>query len=397
MLKNYDICIIGGCGHVGLPLATAFASRKVSTVIYDINSKAVDLVKRGKVPFKEEGIEAPLKKSLNKTLFVSPDPNVISRSKFIIIVIGTPVDEFLNPEINQIFDCLKKYLPYFQNGQYLILRSTLYPGTTEKIKDYLKKKGKRLNVAFCPERIAEGKALKEIFDLPQIISAFDSKTEKAIKQLFKKLTKDVVALSPMEAEVAKLFTNVWRYIQFAIPNQFLIIAKKYGLNFFKIFDAIKYKYPRAKGFYGPGFAAGPCLFKDTMQLAAFNNNDFMLGHAAMLVNEGLPQYLVDYLKKKHDLSKLRVGILGMAFKADSDDHRSSLSYKLKKILELECKQVLCTDVFIKDDRFIDASKLIKGSDLVIVGAPHSAYKNLRFGKKTKVVDVWNYYGKGLEF
>ena len=257
--------------------------------------------------------------------------------------------------------------------------------------------GLPIKIAFCPERIAEGKALEEIFFLPQIVSAFDSGTVKKISRLFNKITKDIVRLSPMEAEVAKLFTNVWRYIQFSIPNQFLIIAMKYGLDFFKIFDAIKYKYPRAKGFYGPGFAAGPCLFKDTMQLASFNNNDFMLGHSAMLVNEGLPKYLVDYLKNRYKLAKLTVGVLGMSFKADNDDPRSSLSYKLKKILELECKEVICTDVYIKNPDFVKAEVLATRADLVIVATPHSEYRGLRFKKKVKVIDIWNFYGKGLEF
>jgi UDP-N-acetyl-D-mannosaminuronic acid dehydrogenase len=397
MVKNYDICVIGGCGHVGLPLAVAFASKGEKVVIYDINEKAVNSVKKGIVPFKEEGLLPLLKKTLNKKLYVSTEAEVISRSKYVIVVIGTPVDEFLNPKISDVFNCLEKYLPHFRKGQHLILRSTLYPGTTQKIKEYLKKNSVKISVSFCPERIAEGKALLEIFDLPQIVSAFDKKTERVISKLFKKLTKDIVVLSPMEAEVAKLFTNVWRYIQFSIPNQFLIIANKYGLDFHKIFDAIKYKYPRANKFYGPGFAAGPCLFKDTMQLAAFNNNDFMLGHSAMLINEGLPQYLVDYMKNKYNLSKMKVGILGMAFKAGSDDPRSSLSFKLKKILELECKEVLCTDAHIKDNRFISVKELIKKSDIIVVAAPHSQYKRLRFGKKKKVIDMWNYYGKGLEF
>lgn len=397
MNRNYEVCLIGGCGHVGLPLATAFASRNVTSVVYDINAEAINLVEQGISPFKEDGLSPLLKKHLGKKLFVSTDPEVISRSKYVIIVIGTPVDEFLNPRISDVFNCLKRYLPYFKRGQYLILRSTLYPGTSQKIKQYLMRHKKELGVAFCPERIAEGKALKELFELPQIVSAFDPATEGTVKRLFGKLTKDVVVLSPMEAEVAKLFTNVWRYIQFAIPNQFLIIANKYGLDFYKIFNAIKYKYPRANGFFSPGFAAGPCLFKDTMQLAAFNNNDFMLGHAAMLVNEGLPSYLVDFLKSRYNLSSLKVGILGMAFKANSDDKRSSLSYKLKKILELECQEVLCTDAYIKDQKYVSLAKMLNRSDLVIVATPHAVYKKVRFPKGTKVIDLWNFYCKGLEF
>ncbi|HTY13244.1 MAG TPA: nucleotide sugar dehydrogenase [Candidatus Omnitrophota bacterium] len=397
MKNEYSVCVIGGCGHVGLPLAAAFASKNIDTVVYDINRRSVEMVERGEPPFKEEGLEPLLKKVLNRSLFISSDPMVIGRSKYVIVVIGTPVDEFLNPKVNDIFVFLKQYVKYFRKGQYLILRSTLYPGTTQKVNEYLKRKKLPMKVSFCPERIAEGKALEEIFDLPQIISAFDRGTETEMKKLFGRITRDVVTVSPMEAETAKLFTNVWRYIQFAIPNQFLIVALKSGLDFYKIFNAIKFKYPRAKGFYGPGFAAGPCLFKDTMQLAAFNNNDFMLGHSAMLVNEGLPKQLVDHLKSRYGLSKLTVGVLGMAFKADSDDPRSSLSYKLKKILELECSQVLCSDIYLKDPSFVPAAKLAKDCDIVVVAAPHSEYRKLRFGKRTKVLDIWNFYGKGMEF
>jgi UDP-N-acetyl-D-mannosaminuronic acid dehydrogenase len=380
-----------------LPLAIAFASKNVKTTIFDINTEAISKTNKGIMPFKEDGAEKLLHKVINKKLFVSSDPKVISQAQYVIVVIGTPVDEFLNPKLNDVFNFFKAYSKYFRNGQDLILRSTLYPGTAQKINDFFKQKGMKIGVSFCPERIAEGKALEEIFDLPQIVSSFQPSSEKKMVVLFKKLTNDVVVLKPMEAEIAKLFTNVWRYIQFAIPNQFLIIAQKYGLDFYKIFNAIKYKYPRAKHFSGPGFAAGPCLFKDTMQLAAFNNNDFMLGHAAMLVNEGLPKYLVEYLKKKSNLAKLTVGILGMAFKANNDDSRSSLSYKLRKILAVEAKEVLCTDVYIKNPDFVNTKTLLAKSDLVIVATPHSAYKKLRFRPKTKVLDVWNFYEKGMEF
>jgi UDP-N-acetyl-D-mannosaminuronic acid dehydrogenase len=397
MIKSYDLCVLGGCGHVGLPLAIAFASKGLQTCIYDINEQASELVKKGIVPFKETGAADSLKKVINRTLAVSGDPLVISRSRYVIVVIGTPVDEFLNPKINEIIAFFNKYLRYFRPGQTVILRSTLYPGTSQKVKEHFEYKGLPLKIAYCPERIAEGKALEEITLLPQIVSAFDRATEKAVSRLFRRLTNDIVTLKPIEAEVAKLFTNVWRYIQFAIPNQFLIIAMKFGLDFFKILEGIRHKYPRAKGFYGPGFAAGPCLFKDTMQLASFNNNDFMLGHAAMLVNEGLPKYLVEYMKSRHNLARATVGILGMAFKADNDDPRSSLSYKLKKILELESKKVLCSDPYVKDPLFTDTATVLKQAQLIVLATPHTQYKDLKFRTETRVFDIWNFYGRGLEF
>ena len=147
-------------------------------------------------------------------------------------------------------------------------------------------------------------------------------------------------------------------------------------------------YGRALNIPSAGFAAGPCLLKDTMQLAAFNNNNFFLGHAAMMVNEGLPNYIVECLRHKYDLTKKKIGILGMAFKADIDDTRDSLSYKLGKILRFHGAKVFYTDEYAKDPTFISKQELIKTCDIVIIGAPHSAYKKLSIPKKVEVINVW---------
>src|SRR5205085_9968229 len=201
---------------------------------------------------------------------------------------------------------------------------------------------KKVELAFCPERIAEGLAMTELHSLPQIISSFSAEGVARARKLFELLTHDIVVLSPEEAELAKLFTNVWRYIKFAAANQFYMMANDRGLDFERIRQGLAQDYPRAQDMPRAGFAAGPCLFKDTMQLAAFNNNNFVLGHASMMVNEGLPLYVVARVEKQYDLASLTVGILGMAFKAESDDIRSSLSYKLKRILRFKAAAVLTT-------------------------------------------------------
>jgi len=388
-----EIVIIGGAGHVGLPLALTFASKGKKVGIYDINGETLDSIKHGKMPFVEEGAGKILKKVINKNLFVHNNLNIIRQAKVVIVVIGTPVDEHLNPKFAEIKKFFLEYIQYFRSGQTIILRSTVYPGTTDKVAELLKEKRVKVNLCFCPERIAEGKAIKEIFELPQIISGATKKAEKEAIKLFRPICKDIIVLSPLAAELAKLFTNVYRYIHFSIANQFYMIANDYGFNFYEIYKAMTYNYPRAKSLPSPGFTAGPCLFKDTMQLAAFNNYNFYLGHTAMLINEGLPNYLVLSLKKKYDLSKKKVGILGMAFKANCDDKRESLSYKLKKICEMECNKVYCSDVYIKEQGFMGPNELIRKSDLVIIGAPHKEYKKLKIPRK-KLVDIWNFYKKG---
>lgn len=396
MNKNlYDICIIGGCGHAGLPLGIAFAQAGKKVVLYDIDQKAINTISQGKMPFMEGGAEEILQSVLKKNLFLSTEKQVISDSHFVVIIIGTPIDEHLNPRFTLFKEFLSEILECLTDKQHIILRSTIFPGTTEKIRDFIRANGKQTKVSFCPERIAEGKAIEELKSLPQIIASFDDVSFREAKELFRSLNGDIIFLEPKEAELAKLFTNVWRYIQFSISNQFYQIATHYNLDYYKIFNAVTYNYPRTKSLPPAGFAAGPCLFKDTMQLAAYSNNNFFLGHAAMLINEGLPNFIVQRLKDKHILKDKTVGILGMAFKGDIDDNRESLSYKLKKILEIESKQVLCTDPFVKDDALVSLDMTINNSDILILAAPHSRYRkiNIDFSKKI-VVDVWNFFEKG---
>ncbi len=398
MRFNFDVCVVGGCGHVGLPLALTFAEAHLKTAIYDINKKSLELIAKGIVPFKEKGAEYLLKKSLkNNRLKLFNQPSIIAQSEFIIVIVGTPIDEFLNPKVQNIVDIFDEIKPYLKSGQTIILRSTIFPGTTKKVRNLIQKNKLKINLAFCPERVAEGKAIEEIRDLPQIISGFDPISIKKARQLFSHVAKDLVELNPEEAELAKLFTNSWRYIQFAVANQFFTIAHQSSLDFYRILSAIKFKYPRAKDFPAAGFAAGPCLLKDTMQIASFSNNSFFLGHSAMLVNEGLPNYIVAKLKEKNDLAGKTIGIIGMAFKAESDDKRTSLAYKLRRMLEIEAKQVLCTDVYIKDKNFYSLAEVLQKSDILIIGCPHAEYKKIKIKPKQKLVDIWNFLGQGGNF
>ena len=215
-------------------------------------------------------------------------------------------------------------------------------------------------------------------------------------RLFGTLTSEIVHLSPEEAELAKLFTNTWRYIKFAAANQFYMMANERGLDFERIREGLSRDYPRAADMPGAGFAAGPCLFKDTMQLAAFSDNNFQLGHSAMLVNEGLPLYVVTRLEKKYDLSELTVGILGMAFKGGSDDIRSSLSYKLRRVLKFKAKAVLCTDPHVTEDTdptLLPLDAVLAKADILIVATPHPEYRGIVTNKP--VADVWNLLGHGV--
>ena len=394
--KPTDLAVIGGCGHVGLPLGLAFADRGLRVVLHDIDPGAVDRVRAGKMPFDEPGAPEVLERVLaDGSLTATTDPSALALADAIIVVIGTPVDEHLNPDPFAVQYAIETVADHLVDGQLLVLRSTVYPGVTAMVERLMERLGKRIDVAFCPERIAEGKALEELVALPQIVSGRTPEAVARATALFGRLTDDIVPLVPEEAELAKLFTNTWRYVKFATANQLFMIANDYGLDFERIRAAIVHEYPRAADMPGPGFAAGPCLLKDTMQLAAFNNNNFVLGHASMAVNEGLPLYLVARIESRMDLSGKTVGILGMSFKAGSDDIRSSLSYKLKRLLRFKTAGVLCTDPFVQvDPDLVPLDEVLTRADLLIIGAPHPAYRDLRSDKP--IVDVWNLLGRGVQ-
>lgn len=396
MTKPKDVVVIGGAGHVGLPLAIVLANSGLKTVIYDTSKWAVEKCLSGEMPFIEPGADELLVKNLeNGNLTATVDPLVISEAKNVIVVIGTPVDEHLNPDPNALTNAIQDVAHFLDESQLIVLRSTIYPGVTNRVSNFLEQNGLKMDVAFCPERIAEHHAMEELKSLPQIVSGNSEVATNRAAELFSGIAASIVRMQPEEAEYAKLFTNTWRYIKFAVANQFFMMANDKRLDYSKILEGIKEDYPRAKDLPGAGFAAGPCLFKDTMQLTAASDNNFALGHAAMLVNEGLPLYLISKLEQKYDLGNKVVGILGMAFKGESDDIRSSLSYKLLRTLKFKAKEVIISDPYVTKEiepNLISEKDVIANSDILIIAAPHNRYKSIVTEKV--IVDVWNLLGNG---
>lgn len=394
-IENADITVVGGAGHVGIPLVLALAESGLRVNVNDLNQATLDTLAAGKLPFIETGAEGVLARALaNKRLVFSNGPDRISTGGPVIITIGTPIDEFLNPVRSVVQDCMEPLLPRLADGQLVILRSTVFPGTTDWLASWLESKGRKLRIAFCPERVVQGNGLNELQAMPQIVSGTSPEAEREAAALFERIAPEVVTLSPLEAEFAKLFANAYRYIEFAATNEFYLIAKAAGVDYHRVLQGMKHNYPRLKSMPRPGFAAGPCLVKDTMQLSAFASNQFGLGHAALLINEGLVLRVIEDIKRRFDLSKMTVGLLGMAFKAESDDVRASLSYKFKKVLASQAKAVLTTDPFVTTDpELVPLDTVVAESDLLILCAPHGAYKTADF-KGKPVFDVWGHVDGG---
>ncbi|HXY92572.1 MAG TPA: nucleotide sugar dehydrogenase [Acidimicrobiia bacterium] len=390
-----DVTIVGGCGRVGLPLGLAFARCGLRVALYDVRADAVDTVNAGEMPFIEPGApEALAAVRADGVLTATLDPGSVGEAEHVIVVIGTPIDEHHNPDLGAVDRAINEIAGNLHDGQLLVLRSTVYPGVTAVVERLVRKLGLDVDVAFCPERIAEGKAMEELGELPQIVAARTPRALERAAKLFRNLTHEVVFLEPEEAELAKLFTNAWRYVKFAAANQLFMMANDFGLDYERVRQAVRHNYPRAADLPGAGFAAGPCLFKDTMQLAAFNNNNFPLGQASVTVNEGLPLYVLACIERRYDLSHMTVGVLGMAFKGESDDIRSSLSYKLKRILRFKAGEVLCTDPYVTvDPELLPLDEVCRRADLLVIGAPHKVYADVEF--RVPVVDIWNLLGSGV--
>jgi UDP-N-acetyl-D-mannosaminuronic acid dehydrogenase len=393
---DLDLVVLGGGGHVGLPLSLAFASAGMQVGIYDTNQSTLERIARCEMPFRENGADELLREVMpTGRIALGSDAEMIGRSDRLVVVVGTPVDEFLGPSMTIFERTVEQIAPHLRDGALIVLRSTVYPGTTAYVAQRLAHRGCRVDVVFCPERIAEGHALEELHSLPQIVGADTDDAAARATELFAKLTDTTVRTTTKEAELVKLFNNTWRYMKFAVANQFFMIAHQAGVDYTRVLHAVRHEYPRGADLPAPGFAAGPCLFKDTMQLAAFTADHFPMGQAAMQINEGLPAYVVSALERRYgSLQGKPVGILGMAFKAESDDSRSSLSYKLRKLLSWAGATVRCTDPYVPDQRLESLEAVVANSEILILGVPHKAYRGLNVGGKD-VVDIWGAMGEGI--
>ncbi len=383
MKFKYNISIIGGAGHVGFPLGLIFASKKLKVNLIDKNSYNLSLIKKGKCPFKEDLAPKYLKK-YKKNISTSTNIVDVKYSKNIIICIGTPIAKNLNPKKEALFKIFKKIKKIVKPNQNIIVRSSIYINAMQEIKN----KFKFQNITYCPERIVQGKSLIELPKLPQLVSGFEEKSVKNSKILFSKICKKVITTTVEESELIKLFSNSFRFVHFAISNQFYMMCEELGLSYRKIRKIMKYGYDRNNFIPSAGFASGPCLSKDTMQLSSFFNHKFLLGKIAMDINHGLPNFIIKNLKKKMSLKNKTIGILGLSFKAETDDIRDSLSIELIKLLKKNKIKYLSNDPYYKFKNNTSVSKLIDKSNIIILAIPHKVYSKLKIPKNKIFINIW---------
>ena len=387
MINRNFICIIGGAGHVGAPLGLALSSKGYNVALIDKNQKNIKKINNGIMPFVEDGCEKLLKKMIYKRkIFATNQLNEVKKCKYIIVCIGTPINNKLKQNLKKFFNFFYNIKKYLNKNHIIIIRSSIYQGTCNRVFNIVKTRCN--NLSYCPERIAQGKSLTELPKLSQIISGKNVKAKIESGKIFKKICKKIIYTKIIEAELIKLFSNAYRYINFSISNQFYKICKNEGLDFFKVRNLMRDNYKRNADIPLAGFTAGPCLLKDTMQLSSFYNHRFPLFHDAMSINESLPRFIINKLNEKYNLKKKTVGVLGLSFKAENDDIRDSLSIKLLKKLKSKKIKTLQSDEYYEDKKNVDKNVLIKKSDIIIIATPHKAYKNIKINKNKVLVDVW---------
>src|SRR5215207_9848968 len=402
---TYDVCVIG-LGRVGLPLALSFADAGMSVLGVDNDPDVLAALRERRMPFKEPGTDELLARC---ELALSHRAADGAQARAIVLTLGTPSFSHIEIDMGDIRSVLDDLLPVLREGQLVVLRSTVAPSTTEFVAGYLEKHrgfrvGEDLFVAHVPERIAADRFMDEIGTLPCIVGGVGEASGERAARLFEPLGAPIVHTTPVQAELAKIWTNILRYATFALPNLLLMDCERYGANVFDVIELVNRDYPRG-GMAMPGLTGGTCLRKDFAFSEERSNAPGMLLGVSR-VHETVPLFLVDGVKRRlgGSLRERKVAVLGLAFKRDTDDERDSLSHKLVRLLERELADVAVHDPMVATPSasFEDA---VSGADAIIVATNHSAYSRPetlaaiaeRAGADCLVVDPWNALGAGQVF
>jgi UDP-N-acetyl-D-mannosaminuronic acid dehydrogenase len=393
-----------GLGRIGLPLALSFADRDIDVVGVDREPRVLEAVGAGRMPFQETGTQELLERVLPAgRLRMSQRIQDAAGADYVVLTLGTPTHVHIEIDISQIRDAVDDLLPLLHEGQTIILRSTVAPGTTEWVAGYIEQRrgfrvGEDIFVAHVPERIAVNHFLEEIATLPCIVGGVGEGSGESAGRLFEVFGTEIVQTTPVQAELAKIWTNILRYAQFALPNLLMMECEQYGANVFDVIDLINHDYPRG-GMARPGLTAGTCLRKDFAFSEERSSAPGMLLGVSR-VHESMPLFLVEGLKRRlgGSLRDCKVAVLGLTFKRDSDDVRDSLSAKLIRLLERELAHVARHDPFLAEGTEPLESALA-GANAVVVATNHSEYERLlpQVPEEAVLVDPWNVTGTGQVF
>jgi UDP-N-acetyl-D-mannosaminuronic acid dehydrogenase len=406
--SSAEVAVVG-LGRVGLPLALSLADRGLRTIGVDRDPRVLESVGEGRMPFSESGAQEVLERVREAgTLKLTERVAEAAAARQVVLTLGTPSFSHIEIDMRDIRSVLDDLLGVLEGGHSLILRSTIAPGTTEFVAGYLAKHrgfqvGEDIFVAHAPERIAAGRFLEEIDTLPCIIGGVGERSGEVAAELFGVFDAPIVQTTPVQAELAKIWTNILRYTQFALPNLLMMDCERHAANVFEVIDLINRDYPRG-GIAQPGFTAGTCLRKDFAFSEERSAAPGML-LAVSRVNESVPLFLLEGAKRRlGTLADRRVAVLGLAFKADTDDERDSLAHKLIRLAERELADVVVHDPLVATPT-ASLEEAVKDAEVVVMATNHSRFRSpstlaaIAAGASPEclVVDPWNCWGAGQVF
>jgi UDP-N-acetyl-D-mannosaminuronic acid dehydrogenase len=398
-----------GLGRVGLPLALCFADRGLRVLGVDNDPAVLDSIRAGRMPFREAGTQELLERVLGDgRLELAERAADAAQADDIVITVGTPSFSHIESDLRQVRAAVDDLLPLLRPGHALILRSTIAPGTTDYVAGYLEKQrglrvGEDLFVAHAPERIAAGRFLEEISTLPCIVGGVGEASTERAASTFSVFAAPIVRTTPVQAELAKIWTNILRYATFALPNLLMMDCERYGANVFEVIELINRDFPRG-GMAAPGMTAGTCLRKDFAFSEERSNAPGML-LAVSRVHESVPLFLVEGVQRRiGNLASRKVAVLGLTFKRDTDDERDSLAPKLIRLLERELADVAVCDPHAPSPTQ-PLEQAVQDADVVIVATNHSEFERpevldeivRRAADDCLLVDPWNALGTGQVF
>ena len=375
------VCVVGGGGHVGLPLAVVLADAGHDVAAVDTSQERIRQIQSGLSPFFEPGLDERLRSVLQRgSLSLGSDLAVAKDSDVIIIVVGTDLDESGRPQNDSVLDVVNQLREYLSPSSTLVLRSTVLPGTTARVAEALSNRSGE--VAYCPERIAEGRALEELRAMPQLVGTKHGMGSERLVSLFSSLGVEVINMTWQEAELSKLILNTWRYSQFALANEFAHVCEAHGVSFAKIRSEMMRQYPRSSGLMTPGFAGGPCLRKDTLQLFSATEPRSELLLAILRHHDEVVEKVSDAVAAVVGVTDKHVVQLGLTFKPNSDDLRGSVAIDLARRLQRKLKNFIVVDPYVDSHpefRMLPLQDALKSADLAVIGTRHSEFANLPKG------------------
>ena len=376
---KYKVAVVGGAGHIGLPLSCYIQNVGIDTSIIDTNEENINKINSSTPPFLEYELENQLKIALSNGLKASTQIEEIKNCEIIIVTLGTSSNQEI---VDKFHELIETVILNMKEGSTLILRSTVTIQTINKITDGMNFGSKKINLFYCPERIAEGKAFLELDKIPQIIGSKDSKVTEIIKDFFEKLKFKTILVNFEEAVFIKLFSNTYRYAQFSTVNYFDNIASNNSLDFKKLLNIASDTYPRLENVPDSGLVGGPCLIKDSQTFLNSYGDPRDLISNYFNIND---EYIKNTINKCKDyFEDKKIVQLGLTFKPESDDLRDSQAIVLNNNLIKEGFEVKTFDPYINDEEELES--VLAFSKNIIIATHHKVFDSYDLkGKKVVVV------------